>query len=196
MKYAGRYVAQQKAEFDKWVARVAKIKPDTYLEIGSLNGGTLLMVAKALNPAAVIISIDLAASPGLIGACANLRKRGFFVHRLTGDSTSPDMAERVNDIKGVAGVDASFIDGDHSYACVASDYELCLKLSRRGGLIGFHDIATLPQAALHVSHSVALFWKWIKENQHPGRTEEYVVELPKKRPPAGSIGSGIGVVEV
>jgi predicted O-methyltransferase YrrM len=40
---------------------------------------------------------------------------------------------------GRASFDAAFIDGDHSYAGVMTDYRLARRLVRKGGLILFHD---------------------------------------------------------
>ncbi len=189
MKYKGMYIAQQPAEFAAWKERVARIEPEAYLEIGSLRGGTLLMIAEALAPGATIISIDIQMCRKLTKSLGMLRQSGFTVHSIIENSAAPDIPGRIAALLGPYWLDAVFIDGDHSFDVAMSDYLMCLKLVRHGGLIGFHDIATLPL------HGVAEVWGIVKA-KHPNNTAEYIVDLPKKRPPGGSIGNGIGVVKV
>jgi len=190
VKVHGAYVAQQPEEFRRWTESVRALKPQVYLEIGSLNGGTLLLIVSALDPGATIIVLDLAVRPKLAAVLTQLRARGFDVHLLLGDSTGPEVSGKLADILLGRWVDAAFIDGDHAFACVISDYRLCLKLIRTGGLMGFHDIAT--QGA----QSTREAWEWIKRHESKKRITEHVVELPAKRPPGGSVGNGIGVVKV
>ena len=45
-------------------------------------------------------------------------------------------------------LDVLFIDGDHSYDGVASDFAAYGPLVRQGGLIGFHDIVAQPDTGV------------------------------------------------
>jgi len=195
VKHGGLYIAQQPGEFRAWTKRVAAIRPKTYLEIGSLNGGTLMMIAPALEKGATIIAVDVAFRPRLAHSLNTLKAMGFETHVLTADSTAPDMSGKLADILGACWIDAAFIDGDHCFAAALSDYRLCLKMTRQGGLLGFHDIATISHTDIALFHSVDKVWEYIK-TQHPNTCTEYVSKLPAKRPPCGSVGNGIGVVEV
>lgn len=194
MKHKGTYVAQQPEEFAEWVRRVAAIKPTCYLEIGSLNGGTLLMVAPALAPRAKIISIDWGCAENLVDALSELRAMGFDARLLTGDSTSPEMETRLLGELGKDRPQACFIDGDHAYAAVLSDYELCRSAAsfRPDGLmIGFHDLATVGHFE---GESVRAAWKTITAKWPTSCSSEIVYPLPDPRPPCGSVASGIGVL--
>ena len=195
MRYKGLYVAQQPAEFEAWKERVAEVKPEVYLEIGSLDGGTLLMVSEVLPPKSTIIVVDVFESTGLKKTLTELKSQGFDTHLIVGDSTVPEMAGRIGEILDGRWIDAAFIDGDHCFAACVCDYHMLLKMMREGGLMGFHDLVTCADEPGAVVHSVDEAWDYIKA-QHPGKTTEYIVELPKIRPAAGSVGNGIGVVEV
>ena len=189
MRIGGVYTAQQAEEFRTWMRRVEALKAKVYLEIGALNGGTLQLVAPMLQPEATIIVIDIAQRDTLNRVVSKLVEDGFHVHFLIGDSTEPEMDGRVREALDGRWIDAAFIDGDHAFASVLSDYRLCLKWMKLGGLIGFHDIATAGPENTRRS------WEYIK-GLHPQQNWEYVAKLPRKRPAAGSMGRGIGVAEI
>lgn len=56
-------------------------------------------------------------------------------------------------------LDFLFIDGDHSYEGVKRDFEMYAPLVRKGGLIGFHDIALNRKQK---SNPVRDYWNQIK----------------------------------
>jgi cephalosporin hydroxylase len=57
---------------------------------------------------------------------------------IVGDSKSPDTFDKVK--TAVPVIDFLFIDGDHSYEGVSSDFQMYSPLVRSGGLVGFHDL--------------------------------------------------------
>jgi len=54
-------------------------------------------------------------------------------------------------------IDLLFIDGDHSYQGVKSDFEMYSPLVRDSGIVAFHDIAHARS-----DYGVKLFWNEIK----------------------------------
>jgi predicted O-methyltransferase YrrM len=63
------------------------------------------------------------------------------VHAVHGDSHEAEMLHRLCGALDHRPIDLLFIDGDHTYDGVRSDYSMYSPLVRRGGLIAFHDIA-------------------------------------------------------
>lgn len=55
-------------------------------------------------------------------------------------------------------LDFLFIDGDHRYEAIKSDYEMYSSLIRPGGIIGFHDIGEKEEGG------GSKFWNEIKNN--------------------------------
>ncbi len=58
-------------------------------------------------------------------------------------------------------VDFLFIDGDHSYEGVKTDFEMYSPLVKKGGIVAFHDIAPGPEENVG---GVPRFWEKIKRN--------------------------------
>ena len=59
---------------------------------------------------------------------------------LEADSHDRATLERVRTFFADRPVDVLFIDGDHTYAGIRSDYEMYGPLVRDGGIVAFHDI--------------------------------------------------------
>jgi predicted O-methyltransferase YrrM len=79
-------------------------------------------------------------------------------------------------------LDLLFIDGDHTYAGVAADFELYRPLVRPGGLVALHDIVPGPAEAVG---GVPEFWRQIRDQ----RAIELVADWDQG-------GWGIGVLRV
>jgi len=60
-------------------------------------------------------------------------------------------------------VDFLFIDGDHTYAGVKSDFEFYSQLVRGGGIIALHDIV---EHSKDKSVEVQRFWHQIRAKYH------------------------------
>lgn len=159
---------QVRSEFERFAALVADLKPKAVLEIGTLFGGTLLVLCRLAAPDATIISVDL---PGgkFGGGYGRLRTllykrfptKGQKLHLIRGDSHAWETLARVKRILGGQQLDLLFTDGDHTYDGVKRDFTLYGPLVRKGGLIAFHDIAEHP---LESGCEVLRFWKEIKQH--------------------------------
>jgi cephalosporin hydroxylase len=165
---------QTKSEILWLLERVRAVQPKVVVEIGTANGGTLLLFARSVDAAATIISIDLPGDRPGQGYAAwriPLYKRfalpGQSMHLLRGDSHDPAIRARVEELLDGREIDFLFIDGDHSYEGVKADFELFRDLVRSGGLIAFHDISP----ATPDSHQVRRFWSELSRT-YPG--EEFV----------------------
>jgi predicted O-methyltransferase YrrM len=117
---------------------VAERKPRFVLEIGTARGGTAYLWTKVVVSGALIVTIDVEdkCRPGLLQSFGS---RGTRVEQILGDSKSHDVVEDVRR-RFPDGIDFLFIDGDHSYDGVKSDYEIYAPLVRAGGVVAFHDI--------------------------------------------------------
>jgi cephalosporin hydroxylase len=113
------------------------LKPQIICEIGTANGGTNLLLASSISSVTTVIGIDLYVK--------NKNKIRFFLdnrktHFINGSSYKASTLERVKEILKGKRIDLLFIDGDHRYEGVKSDYEIYEPLVSNGGLICFHDI--------------------------------------------------------
>jgi cephalosporin hydroxylase len=142
---------QVRSEILELTRIIGKLRPRTVLEIGTANGGTLLLWCQLADPEGTIISVDL---PGgvhgggypfwrnfLYQSFAQKRQRLRLLRR---DSHAPDSQALVRALVAERGVDFLFIDGDHTYEGVRMDFEGYAPLVNRGGVIAFHDICIHP----------------------------------------------------
>lgn len=112
----------------------------SYLEIGSMYGGSLWRVAHVLPNGARLVSVDAmydtpAARPSLEACIRELLKQGYDVSCVIGDSME---ADTVGAVRGFGPFDCVFIDGAHTLEAVTSDWE---NYGPMGRLVAFHDIA-------------------------------------------------------
>jgi|KBSSwiStaDraftv2_1062776.scaffolds.fasta_scaffold00963_7 cephalosporin hydroxylase len=121
--------------FLEWTRRFA---PHRLCEIGVESGGTHLLFKRALPQIELTVAIDL-----FVRHKAHLRyfappgQRSLFVDA---SSYDPRTVDRVKQALDGQPLDLLFIDGDHSFAGAAADFELYRPLVRPGGIIAFHDI--------------------------------------------------------
>ena len=150
---------QRSFELMTLASRVRRLRPRVILEIGTHRGGTLFCWSKLAAPDAVLISVDLPAGPRECDEAAGESAFQRFLspnQRLVcvrKDSSAPEtLAEvRARSLRGHP-IDFLFIDGDHRYAAVRTDYEQYGALVGRGGLIAFHDIVSdrsRPSSEVH-----------------------------------------------
>lgn len=104
------------------------------LEIGSHAGGFLACMAYNCKPGSKIRSIDVTAVHGLDRTIQQLKDAGFDAEAFYGNSKSEDAFSwaRKN-----GPYDFIFIDGDHTYMGVWTDW---MNYGTMGRWIGFHDI--------------------------------------------------------
>ncbi|MEY4483362.1 MAG: hypothetical protein RL693_814, partial [Verrucomicrobiota bacterium] len=157
---------QVPSEFLQMQEAVMAEKPGVILEIGTAKGATLLGWCRMASKK--VISVDL---PGGIhgGGYPAIKQRlyrefvsdrpGIELHLIQADSHIKETRNLAE--KALAGdkVDVLFIDGDHSYDGVKTDFTLWSPLVRSGGMVIFHDI--LPHK--HVADcEVDLLWNELK----------------------------------
>ena len=121
-----------------------------YLEIGTYTGASFA-VWDSLSGPGIHISLDPNTETGIILPPEKLAaRRALFaqlkptIHELFMDSTDPRTLKAVRAILGTQPLDFLFIDGDHHFRAVWSDYILYGQLVRPEGIIAFHDAILYP----------------------------------------------------
>jgi cephalosporin hydroxylase len=157
---------QIRSEFLEFARMVAEVKPKVVLEIGTYRGGTLFVLSRLSAPDATIISVDLPTTtlgPLIRSIQEPIFKRftrpGQKLHLLRENSHEAKTVARISEILAGKKLDLLFVDGDHSYAGVKSDFEMYSPFVRNGGLVVFHDAAGNPwRETLGASN----FWDEVK----------------------------------
>jgi predicted O-methyltransferase YrrM len=182
---------QIESEIIRLLERVLILKPRTVLEIGAASGGTTFLFSRIVESGSTIVSIDLAFDKVRTEAVRTIAAPSVRLHTLCRDSHADSTLQEVRTLLR-SPLDLLFIDGDHSYEGVRSDYEMYSPLVRPDGLIVFHDI--VPDLRMRTgtpSHvdvgGVPHFWRELKASR--GGTEE-IVEDPDQD------GYGIGLLRV
>jgi hypothetical protein len=67
----------------------------------------------------------------------------------------------------ISDADILFIDGDHSYSGVKTDYEMYKDVVKPGGIIVFHDSVGLPSVK-RFTDELEKFTRFIKINEAEG----------------------------
>lgn len=129
---------------------VAGLNPRHVMEIGSASGASFYLWSMLAAADGKKISVDLPGGVygGEVNADAEVRARrdqmmqGFApgVHLVAGDSHTQEIYNQVQSILGDEKVDFLFIDGDHTYEGVRTDYLMYRDFVRSQGYIAFHDI--------------------------------------------------------
>jgi cephalosporin hydroxylase len=139
---------QVRAEIERAMDEVEKLKPRFILEIGTARGGTFFLFSRAATRNALLVSLDLPA--GRWGGGYSNWKTWIFrrlllpgqsAYFIRSDSHAPISRERVEEALHGSPLDVLYIDGDHSYEGVKADFNMYSSLVRPGGLIIFHDIS-------------------------------------------------------
>jgi hypothetical protein len=131
---------------NEWFSLLKAIGPlESFIEIGTCKGGTFESLAAVTS--GLKISIDLATGRfGGIGTEAaenrnkRIKRKFRQCHFIDGDSSKIDTVKQLASILGNSQVDFLFIDGDHAYRGVLTDFMLYRQFVRQGGFIAFHDI--------------------------------------------------------
>ena len=127
-------------EITEFVRLMKENQIRSYLEIGSMYGGSLWMVSRIMPKGSRIVSVDLP-TPGKPHAAQSLQecmqhllREGFDAHLFVGDSTNADIVKKV---KALSPFDAGLIDGNHTLSYVSRDWENYGPLCK---IVAFHDI--------------------------------------------------------
>jgi len=138
------------------------------LKLEPLEEGTLFLFSRITDPEATIISVDLPG--GAFGGgypewkmplFEGFAKNGQRIKLLRADSHSTETIDLVKTALDGRLIDFLFIDGDHTYEGVKTDFEMYSPLVREGGIIAFHDI--VPGSLENVG-GVSKYWSEIKLN--------------------------------
>lgn len=158
------WIKQVYSEILSLCEKVYQLKPKVVLEIGTAQGGSLFLFTKLAAPDAIIISIDL--PKGEFGGGYEEYKGDFYKTFVRGsqkmylfreDSHAEHTRKKVEDIIGDRKIDFLFIDGDHTYSGVKTDYLLYSPLVSKTGVVGFHDIVASTKGC-----EVRRFWEETK----------------------------------
>lgn len=201
---------QHRGELEEFVTFLEANEPETALEIGTFQGGTLWVWARALSSMRRVTCID----KPVWNETIHRRRRELYptfsedvqIDVLFGDSHAEGTYEEAAGATG-GNVDLLFIDGDHSYEGVSQDFEMYRRLVGDDGIVAFHDIKrhatdhrekatrlrrTEDLRERHVSvglqrwNGVGSFWEEIRDEY---TTREFLSH-PEQ------MGAGIGVVEL
>lgn len=180
---------QQRSEITRLLDILRQDPPRYICEIGTASGGTLFLLTKVCRPDALLLSVDLGLSFERCLLHARFASQKQRIVSIRGDSRTPQTLARVQSLLNGHPLDLLFIDGDHSYAGVKSDFANYSPLVRPGGLIVLHDIVpdygTRHGAPTgHYSGGVPKFWQELKTKH---KTSEFI-EDPEQD------GYGIGII--
>jgi predicted O-methyltransferase YrrM len=165
-----------------------KRKPTRILEIGTAGGGTLFLFTKIASPYATIVSVDLPGGKfggGYPNACIPLYRsfasNGQEIYLIRQNSHSEAALIEVKAIVGEQKFDLIFIDGDHTYEGLKTDFCIYSQLMKENGIMAFHDIVP---GSIEVVGGAPTFWNEIKQKYNH-------IELVKDWTEGGY---GIGVI--
>jgi len=126
-------------------SRIQELDPhNRILEIGVEAGKSLRIWEALAGPDGQVVGLDLTDNTGQ----QHFDKRPLII---TGDSKDLTTLAHVKEVIPV--LDFLFIDGDHSYEGVSSDFNMYSPLVRPGGLVGFHDLRMAEIARFFASIS-------------------------------------------
>lgn len=160
--------SQVREEITGFLKLLAQNPPATCLEIGTEKGGTFFLLTRVATPEAFLLSLDLPVGRGsAYPAWREPLYRGFAreqqrIEIVREDSHAARTLETLKQRLAGRALDLLFIDGDHSYDGVKSDFEMYAPLLARGGTIAFHDIVDGAEASVG---GVPRFWREIKQTR-------------------------------
>jgi predicted O-methyltransferase YrrM len=131
-------VSQIPEEITAFMAYAAEQRPVRVCEIGTLHGGTTMLLSRVSPSVRLMVGIDLRISNRRF--LTGLTPDGQVLHLLEGSSLERETFERLAHVLGDGQLDLLFIDGSHHYQDVRSDFVRFRELVRPGGLVAFHDI--------------------------------------------------------
>lgn len=122
-----------------WLVKHFKaLNPKNAIEIGVERGYPTMLWRDLLSKEGKLIGIDI----NFHLLRANFLNKADYnkIYLLEGFSNSPCIIDSVTRILNGEKIDFIFIDGDHEYESVKSDYENYKKFLRPGGKIALHDV--------------------------------------------------------
>jgi predicted O-methyltransferase YrrM len=158
---------QKRSEALELFGLVNSLRPNAICEIGTAGGGTAFLFTRSAAANAMLISVDIAFDYSRRVAIRQFAENQQTLFCLQGDSHTTDTVRTVASLLHDRQLDVLFIDGDHTYEGVSTDFELYRPLVRKGGLIIFHDIVPDFRTkhgsdTLAFSGGVPQFWEELK----------------------------------
>jgi hypothetical protein len=144
----GLHIWQYPNQFSKYIVFMKQYAISSYIEIGCRRGGTFILTTeylKIFNEEINSVAVDIEDFPS-INEYVKLNHNTKFMKI---NSQSQEFKEMMNTNK----YDVIFIDGDHSYEGVTSDYNTC---KESGSIFVFHDISS------YACPGVVKFWNQLK----------------------------------
>lgn len=131
---------QHAGEHEQFIGILKKEYVRSYLEIGSMYGGSLWRVANALPKGSRVVSVDAMldtpeAQPHLEECVKELSCAGYDAQFILGDSA---VGETVEKVRQIGPFNCVFIDGAHTLDAVTADWN---NYGPMGRIVAFHDIA-------------------------------------------------------
>ena len=171
---------------------VAELAPRRACEIGSMEGGTLFLLTQMCRPDAHIISLDWRYTRARRRTFPQFARHRQRLSLVEADSHDPDTRRRVEQLLTGEPLDFLFIDGDHSYTGVKTDFEMFAPLVRAGGVVALHDIvpdwrASRGEPTVRDSGGVPQFWSELRQRYSPNCRE--FIDDPEQD------GCGIGIIQ-
>jgi len=159
---------QKVGELAGLLALLVDHEPQVVVEIGSDHGGTL-WAWQQLPSVRRVLAVDLPLGGFHSGRCLDTHG----VEVVYGDSHKDETLAELADLLADDRVDLLFIDGDHTFEGVRSDFVMYSPLVRPGGLVGFHDILTHPNMPYV---AVDILWRQLAQERLP--LEEIITDPP------------------
>ena len=149
----GLLIWQYPNQFSKYLCLLSEQKIQSYIEIGCRWGGTFVLTNEYLkrvlfNSMKKSVAVDVIDSP-VLNYCISNNETQF----IKIDSHSQEFKNYMNNNY----FDLIFIDGDHTYNGVKSDYEIT---KNSGKIFVFHDIIN------DVCPGVVQLWNELKNNEN------------------------------
>ena len=147
----GLLIWQYPNQFAKYLLLLKDMKISSYIEIGCRWGGTFVLTneyLKRFNTMKKSVAVDIIDSP-VLHYCIENDETQF----IKLNSRSPEIKKYMARNK----FDLIFIDADHTYEGVKSDYEVC---KNSGRIFVFHDIIN------DACPGVIKFWNELKSNEN------------------------------
>ena len=166
---AASRASQNKTELKLLLKFVSEIQPKVVVEIGLHRGYSLLDWYRAFKPE-LLIGVEIDTSQLDQEALAEIRA-GAELIILDGDSTSEEVRNLIKEKLNGKEIDFLYIDGDHHYECVKSDFRFYSDLVRKGGIVGLDDIMLTDYKYVDSGVEVNRFWI---ELVAPAGTKSYV----------------------
>lgn len=181
---------QKRSEILRLLEVVKNLQPATVCEIGAAGGGTSFLFTRVAASDATLISLDSAFPRSRRRAVRSFARESQKIFCLNANSHSRKTLDAVKSCLLERSLDLLFIDGDHSYEGVSTDFKLYSPLVRKGGIIVFHDIVPDYKTrygieTLTYAGGVPQFWNEIKTEY---KQVEEVIEDPEQD------GYGIGIL--